>query len=50
MVVFDYDKRKRQAIIKTEDLGIIREHFSLKMKVLDLPEGMVDICQQGLTL
>ena len=30
MVVFDYDKRKRQAIIKTEDLGIIREHFSFE--------------------
>jgi len=30
MVVFDYDKRKRQATIKTEDLGVIREHFSFE--------------------
>ena len=30
MVVFDYDKRKRQATIKTEDLSVIREHFSFE--------------------
>ena len=30
MVVFDYDKRKRQAFLKTDNLNIIREHFSFE--------------------
>ena len=30
MVVFDYNKRKRQATLKTDNLNIIREHFSFE--------------------
>ena len=30
MVTFEYDTRKRQAVIKTEHLNSIREHFSFE--------------------
>ena len=30
MVTFDYDSRKRQAIIKSDNLSSIREHFSFE--------------------
>ena len=30
MAIFDYDKRKRQAVIKSDNLNFIREHFSFE--------------------
>ena len=30
MAIFNYDKRKRQAVLKSENINFIREHFSFE--------------------
>ncbi len=43
MVTFDYDSRKRQAIIKSDNLSSIMEHFSFENEGASVKEGTVGI-------